>query len=84
VGLQVTTRNTCKDGYTPIDRMRTKVMNCFGIYLDVDCVSNIDETIDQWETTLKVVVSINKMDYEMAKAFIERTLVNKSLRFWKI
>ena len=23
------------------------------------------------------------MDYEMAKAFIEKTLVNNSLRFWK-
>ena len=44
-------------------------------------VSNTEETIDKWETTLRLIATINKMDYDTTKGFIERTLVNSTLRF---
>ena len=82
--LQMVTKNIDKEEYKPLNKMRTEAINHFGIYLNLDCVTNVKEAIDKWETTFRVAISINKMDYEMAKVFTERTLVNSVLRFWKI
>ena len=51
------------------------------MYLDLNCISNTEKTIDTWETALRLVTTINKMDYDTTKGFIERTLVNNTLQF---
>ena len=42
-----------KDGHTPMDKMRTEAINLFEIYLDLDCVSNVEEATDKWELHLE-------------------------------
>ena len=44
---------------------------------------NTGEAIDKWETALRLVAAIYEMDYNTTKRFIEKTLVNSTLRFWK-
>lgn len=69
--------------YTPLETIKNEPINPFGVYLDLDCTNNIEEVIDKWETTLRITITVNKMDYETAKHFIERSLVNSVLRFWQ-
>ncbi|KAL5834570.1 hypothetical protein ACOSQ4_014067 [Xanthoceras sorbifolium] len=71
------------DNYTPLKKMRNENINPFGIFLDLDCVSNVEEAIDKWETSLRIAVEINKMDFEITKRFLEKTLVNSASRFWQ-
>ena len=40
------------DNYTPLEKMKSDSINPFGIYLDLECVNNVEEAIDKWETTL--------------------------------
>ena len=63
--------------------MKNEPINPFGIYLNLDCVTNIEEAIDKWETAFRVTVSVNKMDIEIGKHFLERSLLNSVLRFWQ-
>ena len=53
------------------------------LYLDIDCTINTQEAIDKWETTLRISIAVNKMDFEISKLFLEKTLLNSVLRFWK-
>lgn len=55
--------------YTRYDKMKGESINPFGIYLDIDCITNIKEAIDKWEITLRIAVAINKMDIEFGKTF---------------
>ncbi|KAL5822898.1 hypothetical protein ACOSQ4_020798 [Xanthoceras sorbifolium] len=63
--------------------MKNENINPFGIFLNLDCVSNVEEAIDKWETSLRIAVEINKMDLEVTKRFIEKTLINSASRFWQ-
>lgn len=69
--------------YKPYESMKNEAINPFGIYLDLDCVNNTEEAIDKWETALRTAVAINKMDKDILRGFLERTLLNSALRFWQ-
>jgi len=71
------------DNYKPLEVMKNEPINPFGIYLDLDCVNNTEEAIDKWETAFRIAVSVNKMDIETIKGFLERTLLNSTLRYWQ-
>ncbi len=72
-----------EDNYRPYPSMKNEPINPFGIYLDLDCVNNTEEAIDKWETAFRIAVSVNKMDIETIKGFLERTLLNSALRYWQ-
>ena len=72
-----------EDNFTPYESLKNEPINPFGIYLNLDCVTNIEEAIDKWETAFRVTVSVNKMDIEIGKHFLERSLLNSVLRFWQ-
>ncbi|KAL5732670.1 hypothetical protein ACOSQ2_032362 [Xanthoceras sorbifolium] len=72
-----------QDSYTPLEKMRNEHINPFGIFLNLDYVSDVEEAIDKWETSLRIAVEINKMDLEVTKKFIEKTLINSVARFWQ-
>lgn len=72
-----------EENYTPYEKMKNEPINPFGIYLDLDCISNTQEAIDKWETALRISIAVNKMDIEISKLFLEKTLVNSALRFWQ-
>jgi hypothetical protein len=48
--------------YIYIGSMANEPINPFGIYLNLDCVTNLDEDIDKWETALRISVAVNKMN----------------------
>jgi hypothetical protein len=79
----ITTTVKNEDNYKPYQSMKNEPINPFGIYLDVDCVNNTEEAIDKWETAFRIAVSVNKMDLDTIKGFLERTLLNSALRFWQ-
>lgn len=72
-----------EENYKPYESMKNEPINPFGIYLDLDCISNTEEAIDKWETAFRIAVSVNKMDIETVVSFLERTLLNSSLRYWQ-
>ena len=59
--------------------MKNEPINPFGIYLDLDCISNTEEAIDKWEAALRISITLNKMDIVTAQLFLEKTLVNSAL-----
>lgn len=71
------------DKYTPYDKMKGEPINPFGIYLIIDCITNVEEAIDKWETALRIVVAVNKIYIDFVKHFVERSLVNSALRYWQ-
>lgn len=54
--------------------MKNEPINPFEIYLDLDCISNIEEEIDEWKTTFRTVVVVNKMNIETIKSFFWKEL----------
>lgn len=72
-----------KEKYVPYEVMKNEPINPFGIYLDLDCVSNADEAIDIWETAFRIAVQVNKIELVDIQSFLERTLLNSALRFWQ-
>ncbi|KAL5736745.1 hypothetical protein ACOSQ2_031533 [Xanthoceras sorbifolium] len=71
------------DNYTPLEKMRNEHINPFGLFLNLDCVTDVEEAIDKWETSLRIAVEINKMDLEVTKKFLEKTLINSAARYWQ-
>ena len=61
--------------YKPYESMKNEPINPFGIYLDLDCVNNTEESIDKWETALRTAVAINKMDIDILKGFLEKDFI---------
>ena len=49
---------------TPMDRLRPEGINPFGIYLDLDCNPDISSTLDRWETSLRLALSVNRMSLD--------------------
>ena len=54
---------------SPMDRLRPEGINPFGIYLDLDCNSDISSTLDRWETSLRLALSVNRMSLEDGKRY---------------
>ena len=52
--------------------MRNEPINPYGVYLDLDCVNNVEEAIDKWETALRIVVDINGFDKSTTMVFLEK------------
>ena len=52
---------------SPVDRLRPEGINPFGIYLDLDCNPDISSTLDGWETSLRLALSVNRMSLEDGK-----------------
>lgn len=46
VGLSIVYQQI-PDTYTPYDKMKGEPINPFGIYLNIDCITNIEEAIDK-------------------------------------
>jgi hypothetical protein len=72
-----------KDSFTPVGSMANEPIIPFGIYLNLDCITNIEEAIDKWEISRRITVAVNKMNTEETTHFIERSLVNSASRFWQ-
>ena len=73
--------NYDKSQYTPSEKMRNEPINPYEIYLDLDCVNNVEEAIDKWETALRIAVDINVFDKDTTMIFLEKTLINSVQRF---
>jgi hypothetical protein len=56
--------------------MKPETINPFGIYLDLDCVTHIEEATDKWELALRLIVTVNKIDYDTLRNFLKKTLIN--------
>ena len=52
---------------SPMDKLRPEGINPFGIYLDLDCNSDISSTLDRWETSIRLVIAVNRMTNDDAK-----------------
>lgn len=53
-----------RETHTLVESMKNEPINPFGIYLYLDCIRNTEEAIDKWETTTRIAVTVNKMDYD--------------------
>ena len=72
------TNNYDKSQYTPLEKMRNEPINPYGIYLDLDCVNNVEEVIDKWETTFRIVVCHNpsRADDRRTRQTVYRSLIH--------
>ena len=68
---------------TPVENIKPEGVNPFGVYLNLDCQSDIESVIDQWETSLRVAISVNKWPLQDVIRFIEMTLLGSAFRHWK-
>ena len=66
------TYNNDKSQYTPSEKMRNEPINPYGIYIDLDCINNVEEAIDKWETALRIAVDINGFDKSTTMVFLEK------------
>lgn len=67
---------------TPFDKLRPEGINPFGIYLDLDSDIDISTTIDRWETSIRLAISVNRMNNTDAKRYIEISMVKSAQSFW--
>ena len=63
--------------------MRPEGINPFGIYLDLDCNPDISSTLDRWETSLQLAISVNRMSLEDAKRYIGMTMIKSASQYWQ-
>ena len=63
---------------SPMDRLRPEGINQFGIYLDLDCNPDISSTLDRWETSLRLALSVNRMSLEDGKRYIGMAMIESS------
>ena len=68
---------------SPMDRLRPEGINQFGIYLDLDCNPDISSTLDRWETSLRLALSVKIMSLEDGKRYIGMTMIKSASQFWK-
>ena len=68
---------------SPMDKLRPEGINPFGIYLDLDCNSNISFTLDRWETSIRLAIAVNRMTNDDAKRYIGMTMIKSALQFWQ-
>ena len=67
---------------TPMDRLRPEGINPFGVYLDLDCNPDISSALDRWETSLRLALSVNRMNLEDSKRYIGITMIKSASQFW--
>ena len=68
---------------SPMDRLRPKGINPFGIYLDLDCNPDIFSTLDRWETSLRLALSVNRMSLEDGKRYIGMAMIKSASQYWQ-
>ena len=68
---------------TLMDRLRLEGVNPFGVYLDLDCNPDISSTLDRWETSLRLALSVNRMNLEDSKKYIGMTMIKFASQFWQ-
>ena len=68
---------------SPMDCLRPEGINPFGIYLDLDCNPDISSTLDRWETSLRLALSVNRMSLEYGKRYIGMTMIKSASQFWQ-
>ena len=68
---------------SPMDKLRPEGINPFGIYLDLDCNSDISSTLDRWETSIRLAIAVNQMTNDDAKRYIGMTMIKSTLQLWK-
>ena len=61
-----------------MDRLRPEGINPFGIYLDLDCNQDISSTLDRWETSLRLALSVNRMSLEDGKRYIGMAMIKST------
>ena len=66
-----------------MDRLRPEGINPFGIYLDLDCNPDISSTLDRWETSLRLAISVNRMTLEDSKRYIGMVMIKSASQFWQ-
>ena len=66
-----------------MDKLRPEGINPFGIYLDLDCNSDISSTLDRWETSIKLAIAVNRMTNDDAKRYIGMAMIKSALQFWQ-
>ena len=68
---------------SPMDRLRPEGINPFGIYLDLDCNPDISSTLDRWETSLRLALSVNRMSLEDGKRYIGMAMIKSASQYWQ-
>ena len=66
-----------------MDNLRPEGINPFSIYLDLDCNPDISSTLDRWETSIRLVITVNRMTNDDAKRYIGMTMIKSALQFWQ-
>ena len=66
---------------SPMDKLRPEGINPFGIYLDLDCNSDISSTLDRWETSIRLAIAVNQMTNDDAKRYIGMAMIKSALQF---
>ena len=66
-----------------MDQLRLEGINPFGIYLDLDCNPDISSTLDRWETSLRLAISVNRMSLEDAKIYIGMAMIKFASQYWQ-
>ena len=68
---------------SPMDQLRPEGINPFGIYLDLDCNPDISSTLDRWETSLRLAISVNRMSLKDAKRYIGMAMIKSASQYWQ-
>ena len=68
---------------SPMDRLRPEGINPFGIYLDLDCNPDISSTLDRWETSLRLALSVNRMSLDDGKRYIGMAMIKSAAQYWQ-
>ena len=66
-----------------MDNLRPEGIKPFSIYLDLDCNPDISSTLDRWETSIRLVITVNRMTNDDAKRYIGMTMIKSALQFWQ-
>ena len=66
---------------SPMNRLRPEGINPFRIYLDLDCNPDISSTLDRWETSLRLALSVNRLSLEDGKRYIGMTMIKSASQF---
>ena len=66
---------------SPMDHLRPEGINPFRIYLNLDCNPDISSTLDRWETSLRLAVSVIRMCPEDSERYIGMTMIKSTSQF---
>ena len=66
---------------SPIGKLRLEGINPHGIYLDLDYNPDISSTLDRWETSIRLAITVNRMIEEDRKRYIGMTMIKSASQF---